>query len=134
MIDCISIGDSIAVGVGQAMHCQIKAHVGWPSSKIIYLADGSSHQICILSAGSNDPYNPNLSNNLKTIRNKVHCRYVVWMLPVNKTARAVVDRAALVNHDYRLTFKPGRDNIHPQNYNVIGKQIEIIFNNPPKIP
>ncbi len=127
MIDCIAIGDSIAVGVGEALHCQIRAKVGLPSSKIIRLADGSYHEVCIISAGSNDPYNPNLSKNLKTIRNKTHCKYVVWMLPVNNHARAVVDRTGLVHNDKRLTFQSGSDKIHPRNYNEIGKEIGKLY-------
>jgi hypothetical protein len=120
MIDCIAIGDSIAVGTGKALSCEVRAHVGWPSSKIINLANGAKAELCIISAGSNDPNNPKLLLNLKTIRGKIDCVKVVWILPVNPKASSTVRKAAA--GDKVVSFTPGKDNVHPKNYNVLAKK------------
>lgn len=120
MIDCVAIGDSIAVGTGKALGCEIRAHVGWPSSKIVNLANGVKSELCIISAGSNDPKNPKLLLNLKTIRGKIDCVRVIWILPVNKTAANAVRTAA--SGERVVGFTPGKDNVHPKNYNTLAKK------------
>lgn len=122
MIDCIAIGDSIAVGTGRAMGCEIRAHVGWPSGKIVNLANGVKQEICIISAGSNDPNNPKLLLNLKTIRGKIDCVKVVWIKPVNPTASSAVRKAA--GNDIAVSFDPGKDNVHPKSYKNIANAIK----------
>ena len=123
MIDCLAIGDSIAVGVGQAMHCTVRAHVGWPSSKIVTLSNGVRAELCIISAGSNDPKIPKLIVNLKKIRNNLNCNRVVWIKPVNRTASAAVS-AAMRGTDSSVSFVPGKDNVHPKSYNSLAKSIK----------
>lgn len=121
MIDCVAVGDSIAVGTGQALGCEIRAHVGWPSSKIVNLANGVKSELCVISAGSNDPKNPKLLINLKTIRGKLDCVKVVWIQPVNKTASSAVRNAARAG-DKIVSFTPSKDNVHPKNYNTLAKK------------
>lgn len=121
MIDCVAVGDSIAVGTGQAMGCEVRAHVGWSSSKIVNLANGVKAELCVISAGSNDPNNPKLLLNLKTIRGKIDCVKVVWIQPINKKAATAV-RNAKRNGDSLVTFSPSKDNVHPKNYNALAKK------------
>jgi hypothetical protein len=122
MIDCIAIGDSIAVGTGRAMGCEIRAHVGWPSGKIVNLANGVKQEICIISAGSNDPKNPKLLLNLKTIRGKIDCVKVIWILPVNSKAASSVRSAA--KNDCVVRFTPSKDNVHPKSYKKVVSTIK----------
>jgi hypothetical protein len=123
MIDCVAVGDSIAVGTGQAMGCEIRAHIGWSSSKIVNLANGATKELCIISAGSNDPKNPKLLINLKTIRGKLNCVKVVWILPVNPTASSAVRKAAVKN-DCLITFSPSKDKVHPKSYKKVADTIK----------
>ena len=121
MIDCVAIGDSIAVGTGKAMGCEIRAYIGWSSSKIVNLANGVKAELCVISAGSNDPNNPKLLLNLKTIRGKIDCVKVVWIQPINKKAASAV-RNAVRSGDNVVTFLPAKDNVHPKNYNALAKK------------
>lgn len=126
MIDCIAVGDSIAVGTGQAMHCTVRAHVGWPSGKIITLSNGVKAELCIISAGSNDPKNPKLVVNLKKIRNNVNCKKVVWIKPVNSTAANAVYSAKNAT-DSIVSFTPSKDNVHPKSYKALVNSIKIVL-------
>ena len=123
MIDCVAVGDSIAVGTGQAMHCVVRAHVGWSSNKIITLSNGVKAELCIISAGSNDPKNPKLIVNLKRIRNNVDCDKVVWIKPVNSTAAKAVFTAKNPS-DSVISFTPSKDNVHPKNYRTLANAIK----------
>jgi len=119
--DCVAIGDSIAVGVGKNLGCEMRAFVGYPSTKIIKLADGKYHRICIISAGSNDPDNPKLIDNLKKIRLAVKCTAVVWIAPINKTANKAVKYVAM--KDNVVEIKLSVDNVHPKSYNTLARDI-----------
>lgn len=121
MIDCVAIGDSIAVGTGKAMGCEIRAHVGWSSGKIVNLANGVRSELCVISAGSNDPNNPRLILNLKTIRGKIDCVKVIWIQPVNTRAAAAV-KSAKKPGDSVVSFTPSKDKVHPKSYSVLAKK------------
>jgi hypothetical protein len=125
MFDCVAVGDSIAVGVGHAMHCTINAKVGASSSYIANHTIASSKDVAVISAGSNDPDNPKLSNNLKTIRSKLKTGRVIWILPYNRKAAAVVLSVAKLYGDSYIDlgeFKT-KDSVHPQNYKAVVKKM-----------
>ena len=129
-IDCVAIGDSIAVGISSALQCtETRAQIGLPSSRIIDIAPGKWHKFCIISAGSNDPLDVNgipvyLKNNLDHIRNQTQCQFYVWLEPVNQIAAGIVyDEAIRKHHDIALSFTPGSDNVHPASYNTLAGQI-----------
>ena len=126
MIDCIAVGDSIAVGTGQAMHCTVRAHVGWSSSKIVTLSNGVKAELCIISAGSNDPKNPKLIVNLKKIRNNLDCNKVVWIKPINSTAANAVS-AAKKGNDSVVSFTPSKDKVHPKSYSTLANSIKKVL-------
>lgn len=119
--DCTAAGDSIALGVGQAMGCKIQAKVGASSALIAtYSVDGN---LCILSDGSNDPTNPRLRANVERFRRKVTCSRVVWILPVHKRARAIVRAVAAKWGDPVVSFVPGRDGVHPRSYQSVARSL-----------
>lgn len=125
MIDCIAIGDSIAVGVGQAAHCTINAKVGASSS---YIADhivSSSKEVAVISAGSNDPSNPKLRTNLDRIRSKITAKRVVWILPYDRKAAAVVKAVAVQHGDgyVDLSGFKTRDGVHPSSYRSVARKL-----------
>lgn len=125
MIDCIAIGDSIAVGIGQAAHCTINAKVGASSSYIADHVVASNKSVAVISAGSNDPTNPKLRTNLDEIRSKVTAKRVIWILPYNRKAAAVVKAVAVQHGDGYIdlsAFKT-RDGVHPSSYGSVARKL-----------
>ena len=125
-MDCIAVGDSIAVGIGTAEHCVINAKVGASSSYIANHVMSADKKVAVISAGSNDPTNPKLMNNLSAIRAKVSAQRVVWILPYNRKAAAVVRSVAVLHGDAYIDlagFKT-RDGVHPSSYAAVAKQIK----------
>ena len=121
IMDCIAIGDSIAVGIGQAERCTISAKVGASSSYIAQHMRASNKEVSIISAGSNDPSSPHLKDNLTIIRSKVSSERVIWILPYNRKAASIVKSIALSNRDEYIDlagFK-SHDSVHPARYGDI---------------
>lgn len=126
---CVIAGDSIAVGTGYAEGlktsrrppCNVDAKIGIPSAQVI----GRVHaaDLLVISAGSNDPDNPNLEKNLEEIRSKATGR-VLWIVPVPKRAAAIVRKVAAIHHDGTISFAPGRDGLHPHSYAPIIREVE----------
>lgn len=125
MIDCVAIGDSIAVGVGQAAQCTINAKVGASSSYIVDHAISSAFDVAVISAGSNDPHNPKLRTNLDRIRSKIKAKRVVWILPYDRRAAAIVKAVAVQHGDGYIDlsgFKT-RDGVHPSSYGSVARKL-----------
>jgi len=109
---CAIVGDSIAVGAGKYMRaCRVNAKVGIPSNAVTSRVD-SSVDVNIVSAGSNDPANPNLRANLESIRSRAH--RVIWILPIDSRARAKVQAVATTHGDPVVSFAPAGDHVHPR--------------------
>ena len=129
MIDCVSIGDSIALGVATPLSCEVRAAEGLTSSRIVQLANGKYHQYCVISAGSNDPTSSKLAQNLTMIRNQSVCKFYVWILPVDPQASATVAKTAYQFYDMTVTIVPGQDNVHPASYVDLAGSIMAVTGN-----
>jgi hypothetical protein len=126
---CAIVGDSIAVGTAQAESlparyrppCTMDAKIGIPSAQVV----GRVHaaDLLVVSAGSNDPSNPKLEQNLLAIRAKATGK-VLWIVPVPARAAAIVKKVAAIHHDGIISFKPGRDGLHPRSYAPIIAEVE----------
>jgi hypothetical protein len=111
---CAVVGDSIAFGVGRIMReCLIDAKSGIPSANIIARVRPAG--VLFVSAGSNDPSNPQLENNLKAIRAKASAA-VVWIQPMASSAAAAVKQIAAAHNDTVVQFEPSADGVHPKSY------------------
>lgn len=124
-MDCVAIGDSIAVGIGQAAHCTINAKVGASSSYVAGLDVAAGKDVAVISVGSNDPTNPKLRSNLDRIRSKVTAKRVIWVLPYNRKAAAVVKAVAVQHGDGYIdlsAFKT-RDGVHPSSYGSVARKL-----------
>jgi hypothetical protein len=118
---CAIVGDSIAVGVGQYMRsCRVNAKIGISSSAVIDRVDRSA-DVNVVSAGSNDPDNPNLRANLERIRS--HAKRTVWILPVPAQARAAVEAVAAAHGDAVVSFTPSADRLHPRSEAALARSI-----------
>ena len=126
MIECLIIGDSIAVGVGSVSpKCETIAKVGINSKNFVvsykYIP---SAKTTVISLGSNDG-NADFSKYLTNLRSKVSGK-VVWILSANNAkAREIVLKIARQNGDsvvYLSQFKSA-DGIHPKSYSSVASKV-----------
>jgi hypothetical protein len=118
---CAVVGDSIALGIGAELPaCRRNARIGIPSDEVIARVDGAA-AINIVSAGSNDPLNPMLPDNLERIRDRA--KRVVWILPIHATARAAVRAVAVAHGDPVVSFAPSDDHVHPRSYAELAQAV-----------
>lgn len=127
MIDCLGLGDSIAVGIAAAIPgCLAEARVGIgsPAYAAIY-AHHVSAELAIISLGSNDG-GADTSAAMDEARSRVTAARVVWILPSTGSRAAAIAVAARYN-DETVDVRPlvGRDRVHPRpgGYRVIARMI-----------
>jgi hypothetical protein len=119
---CFIVGDSIALGLSRVMReCQVNAKGGLRSDEIAGLAVQPA-DITIVSSGSNDPRNPDLSSNLEATRGRIAGR-TIWILPKNPVARSAVSSMAAKRNDRTVAFTPLPNNKHPQSYQEIADAV-----------
>lgn len=126
MLDCLILGDSIAVGIGSVSpQCETEATVGINSKNFVvshtYIQKADT---TIISLGSNDG-NSDYSNYIKALREKITGK-VIWILSANNSkARNIVLRIADQYHDsvvYLSNF-PSRDGVHPKSYKQVARKV-----------
>lgn len=126
MIECLILGDSIAVGVGSVTpRCETIAKVGINSKNFVV-----SHKYIpaakttVISLGSNDG-NSDFSKYLNALRNKVSGK-VIWILSNNNAkARKVASDIARQHGDsvvYLSQFKSA-DGVHPKSYSSVADKV-----------
>ncbi|HXC57382.1 MAG TPA: hypothetical protein VNU97_18930 [Rhizomicrobium sp.] len=121
MIDCAVVGDSIALGVGQQLRrCEVNATIGIPSVEVIGRVQHAN--VLVVSAGSNDPRNPLLESNLRSIRARAAGK-VIWISPIDPVAAATVARVARLHGDRVVRFAPRHDHIHPRSYGLLAGRV-----------
>lgn len=116
------LGDSIAVGLHAAAGFGfICAKVGRPASLIakMPLSDKRLYDVVVISAGSNNPRDPNLRKQLLEIKAKTRARQVIWVLPHDEHACKVVSSFAQTEGDDMVSFVAGPDHVHPHNYHTL---------------
>jgi len=125
MIECLVLGDSIAVGVGSVSpQCQTIAKVGINSKNFIVSRKHIPHaNTTIISLGSNDG-NADFSKYLNQLRGKISGK-VVWILSANNAkARKIALNIARQNGDsvvYLSSFATA-DGVHPKNYSAVARK------------
>ena len=119
---CFLVGDSIGVGLSWYLKtCPASAKVGIPSKAV--LKRTKQADVLIVSAGSNDPTNRRLEANLKAIRDKSGAATVIWIEPRHKRASAIVRKIAQRNGDLVISFKAGKDKVHPRSYKRLARDV-----------
>lgn len=127
MLECVVVGDSIAVGIGSVLtECRTIAKVGINSKDFVthhkHLPKSNE---TIISLGSNDGQ-ANYSSYLISLRKNIKGK-VIWILPNNnvKTRAAIV---AIANqYSDRIVYLSkykSADGVHPKSYNQIAKDIK----------
>ena len=121
MIECLIVGDSIAVGVSQVRkECVAYAKSGinsrdWNKK---YLNKLQPAKTVIISLGAND-LGVNTEENIRTLRSKVKADRVFWLLPSQKLKPKQVEAVIRVASDFDDVFIPrpenniSADGVHP---------------------
>lgn len=117
MIDCVYIGDSIAVGLQQLdRHCAVYAKVGANTNFITKHYFGKGGQsYTVISMGSNWPDNPHNRQNAINLRNSIHSDIVIWIVPYDRGVASVIRGVAMEFKDSYMDLKaiPSKDHVHP---------------------
>jgi lysophospholipase L1-like esterase len=121
MLDCLILGDSIAVGTHQFKpECAVYAKGGWNSrqwnKKFIDKDDINIYaKTVIISLGTNDHKGIHTYAELKKMRMEVRARQVFWIMPAIKPdIQQVVQQLAEEHGDTILPIKNlQKDGIHP---------------------
>lgn len=118
MLDCLILGDSIAVGIAQQRpECRVYAKVGINSRAWVdkNITKELSADTVIISLGSNDYKKINTLKELFTIRNVVSAKRVYWIVPAIKPeVQEMVDIVADKFEDTVIHINNvSKDGIHP---------------------
>jgi hypothetical protein len=122
---CSVVGDSIAEMVQHYLpECSHNTKIGIGSAAVVdRVIPGKD--ITIVSAGANDPDNPNLKINLALIHAKAGA--VIWIAPVNPKARLAAIVMGVTFNESVIAFKPGKDGVHPVNPKALAAAIKAEF-------
>ena len=131
MIECLIVGDSIAVGVSQIRkECVAYAKSGINSHNWnkVYLNRLEPTKTLIISLGAND-LGVNTEQNIRTLREKANAERVFWLLPSQKLKPDQYRAVKFVAIEYGDTVIPrperdiSADGVHPtyKGYQVLGE-------------
>ena len=118
MLECMIIGDSIAVGTRVHLSkCEVVAESGISSKGYNYKFGNTSTDArsVIISLGSNDHRNIKTKQELESLRSKIVSGKVYWILPAIKPlVQEAVRQVAKDNNDTIIEIKHlQEDKIHP---------------------
>lgn len=133
MLECLIMGDTIAVGIGQHRpECVTVAKVGinsWGWLKTQSLSLNEKYKVVVISLGTND-YRGMTEKALTDIRSRVKANAVVWILPsysLKPVQRKIITQLANQYGDKIVDISEtiGRDGIHPSNYEAAAAKTKI---------
>jgi lysophospholipase L1-like esterase len=118
MLECLILGDSIAVGVAQhRTECVAYATVGINSRKFVdnHITGDLTAKTVIISLGSNDSKNVKTLKELFALRQVVNANRVYWILPAKDTpAKEAVSIVADKFEDKTISIiNLSKDGVHP---------------------
>jgi hypothetical protein len=124
MLDCLVIGDSIAVGVAMIRtECLSYAKSGWNSSRwnkeYLHLATKNQYETVIISLGANDSKNIDTEAELRKMRSTIRGKRVFWISPGRERkpqAQAAMEAVAAEYGDTILARPKehmSADGVHP---------------------
>jgi lysophospholipase L1-like esterase len=132
MLECLIVGDSIAVGVSQVRpECQSIAKSGinsrdWNNKHLHKLKPART---LVISLGAND-LGINTEANVRTLRTSAQADRVFWLLPSSKLKPRQVEAVRQVAAEFGDTVIPrpesniSADGVHPtyRGYKILGDQ------------
>ena len=128
MLECLIIGDSIAVGTAQARpECVSYARGGWNSWQWNkeYITRDLSARTVIISLGSNDHKGVKTKSELIKLRKNIEADRVYWVMPAIKpNIQEIVEEVANEHGDWIVKIPHlSSDGVHPtgKGYKKIGE-------------
>ena len=124
MLDCMIIGDSIAVGVSQIRtECVaiVKSGINsqtWVRTNLDKVA-GKDYSTLVISLGANDYKGIDTEKQIRLLRNNVKADRVFWLLPSSKLKPRQVESVKKVAAEFGDTVIPrpesniSADGVHP---------------------
>ena len=134
MLECLILGDSLAVGVGQIRtECATRAKSGinsydYVNRHLLHTKGDTQAKNVIISLGSNDTEKINTFEELNTLRQLVQADRVYWILPnIKETKRNAVLAVARKYNDHVIDARGvdrSPDAVHPTHngYKELAKQ------------
>lgn len=135
MIDCMVIGDSIAVGTAMYRpECVSYSRGGWNSWQwnrdYINIASSKSYETVIISLGANDHAGVKTEQELRKMREAIKGKKVFWIDPGKDRKPVPHDAIVRIAKEYGDTVLPrpkdhmSADGIHPtgRGYKILGEQ------------
>jgi len=134
MLECLILGDSLAVGVGQVRsECVTRAKSGinsydYVNRHLLHTKGDTQAKSVIISLGSNDTEKIKTFEELDTLRQLVQADRVYWILPnIKETKRKAVWEVARKYNDYVIDARGvdrSPDAVHPTHngYKELAKQ------------
>jgi lysophospholipase L1-like esterase len=134
MLECLVLGDSLAVGVGQVRtECVTRAKSGinsydYVNRYLLHTKGDTQAKHVIISLGSNDTEKINTFEELDTLRQLVQADRVYWILPaIKEEKRKAVWAVANKYHDSVIETRNhdlSSDRVHPtgKGYKTISNQ------------
>jgi lysophospholipase L1-like esterase len=123
MLECLILGDSLAVGVGQVRtECVTYAKSGinsydYVNRHILHTNGNTQAKHVIISLGSNDTKNIDTFEELDTLRQLVKADRVYWIVPaIKEDKRKAVWAVANKYHDHVIESRNhglSPDKVHP---------------------
>ena len=123
MLECLILGDSLAVGVGQIRtECVTHAESGINSydyfNRFVMYTKGDTHaKTAIISLGSNDPAKLDTYEELDNLRSQISAERVYWIIPnIKESKRKAVWLVAKKYNDNVIDardHKRSADHVHP---------------------
>jgi lysophospholipase L1-like esterase len=130
MMDCLILGDSIAVGTSNYMKDCVSLSKGginsWQWNKMYgdrATATDVSYNKVVISMGSNDHVGVNTQKELEKLRATIHGKKVYWIMPAGNLKASnvpiekiqdIVMKIAMYNNDSIVYIKDlSSDKIHP---------------------
>jgi lysophospholipase L1-like esterase len=123
MLECLILGDSLAVGVGQVRtECVTRAKSGinsydYTNRHILHTQGNTQAKTVIISLGSNDTAKINTFEELDTLRQLVDAGRVYWIVPnIKEDKRRAVLAVADKYNDFVIDARQhdtSPDRVHP---------------------
>lgn len=131
MLECLILGDSIAVGVHNTRpDCAIYAKSGINSRDFVnrYIGKDLVADTVIISLGSNDHQGIKTRNELLDLRSRIVGKKVYWVMPANKQdIQEIVEEVAHKYGDWMIRIPYlSKDGVHPtrKGYKKIGEIVK----------
>jgi len=118
-----AIGDSIGLGTGRALHVATFARERMSSCWILRHKMPSGYfDHLVVSAGVNDAP----GRCVWAIAARLHAGVVVWIRPIN-SAGPTIDQVAKKYGFHVITYRVGRDHLHPASYAAVAKTVRLVW-------